>query len=151
MAIKNVALLGANGGLGPAMLEALLSAQFDLVVLKREGSKSSDEYPSSVTIARIPDDLNLDSLVKVLRGVDALVVTIKGSQTVSTLTPRIPPKTAGVDNNRGVRWLTAEGWLGYLHRVANVRECSVARLADLDFGEPYHFQISKLSSRPMLT
>ena len=103
MAIKNVALLGANGGLGPAMLEALLSAQFDLVVLKREGSKSSDEYPSSVTIARIPDDLNLDSLVKVLRGVDALVVTIKGSQTVSTLTPLIPRKTARVDNNRRVR------------------------------------------------
>ncbi|KAK5135075.1 hypothetical protein LTR08_005600 [Meristemomyces frigidus] len=81
MAIKNVALLGADGTLGPAMLEALLSANFHVTVLKRENSKSPDQYPPSVTVSRISDGLALDSLVDVLRGQDALVVTIKGSQT----------------------------------------------------------------------
>lgn len=81
MTIKNVALLGADSVLGPAMLKALLAVKFKVTVLKREGSKSPDQYPTSVTISYIPDDLALDSLVKILRGQDALVVTIKGTQT----------------------------------------------------------------------
>ncbi|KAI7002776.1 NmrA-like family protein [Hortaea werneckii] len=59
--IKNVAILGADGKLGPAVLEALVSASFTVTVLKRESSKSSDEhYPPSVKVARVPDDLNTE-------------------------------------------------------------------------------------------
>ncbi|KAI7462482.1 NmrA-like family protein [Hortaea werneckii] len=80
--IKNVATLGADGKLGPAVLEALVSASFTVTVLKRESSKSSDEhYPPSVKVARVPDDLNVESLATTLQGHDAFVITIKGSQT----------------------------------------------------------------------
>ncbi|RMX92966.1 hypothetical protein D0867_14377 [Hortaea werneckii] len=71
--IKNVAILGADGKLGPAVLEALVSASFTVTVLKRESSKSSDEhYPPSVKVARVPDDLNVESLATTLQGHDAL-------------------------------------------------------------------------------
>ncbi|KAI7343458.1 NmrA-like family protein [Hortaea werneckii] len=80
--IKNVAILGADGKLGPAVLEALVSASFTVTVLKRQSSKSSDEhYPPSVKVARVPDDLNVESLAITLQGHDVLVITIKGSQT----------------------------------------------------------------------
>ncbi|KAI7180426.1 hypothetical protein KC360_g125 [Hortaea werneckii] len=80
--IKNVAILGADGKLGPAVLEALVSASFTVTVLKRESSKSSnDHYPPSVKVARVPNDLNVESLATTLQGHDALVITIKGSQT----------------------------------------------------------------------
>lgn len=82
MAIKTVALLGADGKLGPAVLNELLAASFAVTVLKRQGSKQPDNYPSGVKVARVPDDMDdIDALAKVLTGQDALVVTIKGSQT----------------------------------------------------------------------
>lgn len=81
--IKNVALLGADGKLGIVVLQKLLDEGFNVTVLKRQSSTSSDNYPvsKSVPVSRIPDDLALEALTKVLHGKDALVVTIKGSQT----------------------------------------------------------------------
>ncbi|KAF2484227.1 hypothetical protein BDY17DRAFT_295240 [Neohortaea acidophila] len=82
MNIKTVTLLGADGKLGPAILHALLAADFTVTVLKRTSSKSPDNtYPSHVTVRRVSDDFTLDTLVPVLQGQDAVVVTIKGTQT----------------------------------------------------------------------
>lgn len=76
MAIKKVALLGANGKLGPAILDALLARDFEVTVLKRESSRSPDDYPAGVKVAKIPDQMEIERLTEVLRGQDALVVTI---------------------------------------------------------------------------
>lgn len=80
MSIKNVTLLGADGNLGPAVLHAL-THKFAVTVFKRDTSKSPDDYPPGVKVVRISEAFSLDELADKLRGQDAMVVTIKGSQT----------------------------------------------------------------------
>ena len=76
--IIKVALIGANGRLGPAILNTLLSAgTFTVTVLSRSSSKST--YPDLVHVAHISDDPPFQEFVDVLRGQDALVVTFAGS------------------------------------------------------------------------
>ena len=80
MSIQNVVLLGADGKLGPAILRALLSKSFQVTVLKRASSKSSDAYPNGVKVAKVQDDFAVDAVAECLSGHDAVVVTFKGSQ-----------------------------------------------------------------------
>lgn len=78
MTFSKVALVGANGNLGPSILHALLDAQvFTITVLTRQSSKSS--YPQSVHITHIPDDPSVEELTTALKGQDALVVAFAGS------------------------------------------------------------------------
>jgi putative NADH-flavin reductase len=78
MAIRNVALIGANGRLGPIVLNALLSAKtFTITILSRSSSKSA--YPDSVHVTTISDDPPTEELIHSLQGQDALVVTFPGS------------------------------------------------------------------------
>ena len=77
MAIKNVALLGADGTLGPFVYRSLVENGFNVTVLKRASSKSTSAFPSEI---KVPDDFPSDSLIDTLRGKDAVVVTIKGSE-----------------------------------------------------------------------
>ena len=79
MSINNVALLGANGNLGAAVLSALLANKFSVTVLKRESSQSPDDYPSNVRIVRYQETLS--SITSALQNQDAFVATINGSQT----------------------------------------------------------------------
>ena len=78
MSIASVTLLGADGNLGPSIYEALTSNGFDVTVLKRKSSKSTTTYPKQATVG---DAFEVDELVDVLKGQDAVVVTVKGSQT----------------------------------------------------------------------
>lgn len=80
MAIKKVTLLGADGKLGPAILQALLSNGFKMTVLKRSSSKSPDAYPPNVEVAKVSDDFPIDAVANTLKGQDALIATIKGKQ-----------------------------------------------------------------------
>ncbi|EEP76189.1 predicted protein [Uncinocarpus reesii 1704] len=71
--ITKVALAGASGNLGPAILEQLLNAGFQVTVLTREGSTHT--FPSSVKVA--PVDYNsVASLTEALRGQDAVISTL---------------------------------------------------------------------------
>jgi nucleoside-diphosphate-sugar epimerase len=79
--MAKVALLGADGKLGPAILSSLLSHGFQVTVLKRSSSKSTDSYPPNVSVARIDDSFSVDAVTPHLQGHKAVVVTIKGSQT----------------------------------------------------------------------
>lgn len=81
MTIKTVTLLGADGRLGPSVLKALLASNFKVQVLKRSSSKSTTTYPPSVQETKIPDDFPPSSLETALKGQDALIVTIPGSNT----------------------------------------------------------------------
>jgi nucleoside-diphosphate-sugar epimerase len=78
MTIRKVALIGANGKLGPAILRALLSTNtYAVTVLSR--SSSSSTYPNSVHVTHVPDDPSVEELVHALQGQDAIVVTFAGS------------------------------------------------------------------------
>ncbi|KAL2016186.1 hypothetical protein VTK56DRAFT_4075 [Thermocarpiscus australiensis] len=72
--ITKVALAGATGNLGPAILEQLLAAGFEVTVLTRIGG-STHSFPASVKVAPVDYD-SLDSLVAALGGQDAVVSTI---------------------------------------------------------------------------
>lgn len=87
MGLRSIALIGANGRLGPSVLKALLSTKdFDISVISRASSKSV--YSSTVNVITIPDDLfsqptakAVEKLTDALEGQDALVVTMAGSKT----------------------------------------------------------------------
>jgi hypothetical protein len=79
MPIKNVVLLGADGKLGPSVLDALVATGFTVTVLKRESSKTPSDYPSSVKETRVQDDFDVDVVSELLQGQDAVVVTTSGS------------------------------------------------------------------------
>ncbi|KAK3723537.1 hypothetical protein LTR37_001789 [Vermiconidia calcicola] len=81
MSVKKVALLGADGKIGPAVLDTLVAKGFQVTVLKRASSKSDDSYPKGVEVRRIQDDFPVDVVADTLSGHDAMIVTIKGSQT----------------------------------------------------------------------
>lgn len=78
MTIKNVAVIGANGTLGPSILHALMSAKtFNITVLTRHSSTSNYEPP--VHEIRLSDSLPTDELVTALHGQDALITTFAGT------------------------------------------------------------------------
>lgn len=72
-AITTVALAGATGNLGPAILDALLNAGFQVTVLSRK--ESNHTLPPSVKVAHVDYD-SLDSLTAALQGQDAVVSTL---------------------------------------------------------------------------
>lgn len=78
MSIKSVALLGADGNLGPVILKSLVSHGFNVTVLKRKSSKSQTAYPNQITV---PDGFEVDDLVGPLRGHDAAIIAIRSSDT----------------------------------------------------------------------
>lgn len=73
-AIKKVALAGATGNLGPHILRNLLHAGFEVVILSRKNSKSTDTLPhhpkQSVAFVDYKDQPSLEAA---LEGVDAVV------------------------------------------------------------------------------
>ncbi|KAK4038321.1 hypothetical protein C8A01DRAFT_48023 [Parachaetomium inaequale] len=74
--ITKVALAGATGNLGPAILEQLLAAGFQVTALTRaDGGGGTHRFPTAVTVAPVDYD-SLDSLVTALRGQDAVVSTL---------------------------------------------------------------------------
>ncbi|KAF2239822.1 NAD(P)-binding protein [Viridothelium virens] len=81
--MQKIAILGASGSLGRAVLNGLLSAGFTVTALLRESSQSKIEHHSNLSILRIPDSIiecPIDDLVKAVSGQEALVITIAGSQ-----------------------------------------------------------------------
>ncbi|KAH6661331.1 hypothetical protein BKA67DRAFT_550884 [Truncatella angustata] len=76
MAIKNVALVGANGNLGGPILEALINSKlFNVTILKRASSSSNPTPGSNVRVVDIDDGMSLDSLRSALEGQDACIAS----------------------------------------------------------------------------
>lgn len=69
-----VALAGAAGNLGPAILNALLDAGFEVTILSRKESKSVDSLPShpNQKIVKV-DYSNTEELTLVLHGIEVVV------------------------------------------------------------------------------
>ncbi|KAK5949293.1 hypothetical protein OHC33_009646 [Knufia fluminis] len=76
MAIK-VALAGATGNLGPAALKALLEAGFEVTILSRKDSNSTDSLPAHPNQKVIKVDYNdVEDLRSALQGIDVVVSTL---------------------------------------------------------------------------
>ena len=71
--IRTVAVAGASGNLGPAILNQLLAAGFTVTALTRADSRST--FPSAVKVVPVDYD-SLESLTAALKGQDALVSTL---------------------------------------------------------------------------
>ncbi|KAF6822613.1 nmrA-like family protein [Colletotrichum plurivorum] len=72
MAIRTIAIVGANGTLGTQLLSSLLQAgTFDVTVIKRAGSASPP--PPDARIATVDAEFSFDSLVEALKGQDAAI------------------------------------------------------------------------------
>ncbi|KAI0476640.1 NmrA-like family protein [Xylaria cf. heliscus] len=79
MALKNVALFGANGNLGTEALKALVSSgRFHVTVIKRESSPYAlpPAFTTQARLRTVDDELSLASLEAALQGQDAVVVSI---------------------------------------------------------------------------
>lgn len=76
MAIR-VALASFTGRIRPSMLRALLAAQFEVIVLTRKGSRSTDLLPEHEKHNIIPVDYtDVKSLAAALHGVEPVMSTI---------------------------------------------------------------------------
>ncbi|KAI3318444.1 NAD(P)-binding protein [Xylariaceae sp. AK1471] len=71
--LKKVAIAGSTGNLGPAILQQVVEAGFDVTVLTRQ--RASHSFPPSVKVAEVNYE-SLESLTNALRGQDAVVSTI---------------------------------------------------------------------------
>ncbi|PVH78939.1 NAD(P)-binding protein [Cadophora sp. DSE1049] len=73
MSIKNVAVIGGSGNLGPAVVKALVDTGFTVTVVTRLESKAT--FSSEVKVQRTDYD-SASSLAEALAGQDAVVSTI---------------------------------------------------------------------------
>jgi uncharacterized protein YbjT (DUF2867 family) len=73
MSYEKIAIAGATGNLGPAIVNGLVDAGFEVTVLSQSGKTSS--LPSSVKTVKV-DYSSHDSLVSALKGQDAFVSAI---------------------------------------------------------------------------
>jgi len=76
MSINNVAIIGGGGNLGPAIVQALLNAKFNVTIVTRPQSKS--KFPSGVLFRKV-DYTSAKSLVEAFEGQDAVVSVIGGA------------------------------------------------------------------------
>lgn len=93
MAVK-VALAGATGNLGPAILKALLDAGFEVIILSRHASTAVDALPKhdNQTIVKV-DYQNTTDLTAALQGVDIVVSTL-ASNAIDSQKPLIDAAVA---------------------------------------------------------
>ncbi|KAI1865971.1 uncharacterized protein JN550_007949 [Neoarthrinium moseri] len=76
MAIRNVALVGANGNLGGPILDALIASKaFIITVLQRASSGSNPTSDPSVRVVSVDNDMTYESLVDGLQGQDACIAS----------------------------------------------------------------------------
>lgn len=77
MSINKIGLIGAAGNIGPAIHKALLDGGFEVTILSREGSTSTDSLPShpKQKIVKVNfDDVN--SITSALQGVEGVVSNV---------------------------------------------------------------------------
>ncbi|KAK5070400.1 hypothetical protein LTR64_000071 [Lithohypha guttulata] len=84
MSINKIALVGATGNLGPAILKALLGNGYEVTVLSREGSTSTDSLTShprqKITKVNFED---VDGISAALEGVEGVVSNVASSALLS--------------------------------------------------------------------
>ena len=77
MSINKIALVGATGNLGPAILKGLLDGGYEVTVLSREGSTSTDSlvsHPKQKIVKVNFEDVN--SITSALKGIEGVVSNV---------------------------------------------------------------------------
>ncbi|KAF9887084.1 hypothetical protein FE257_010578 [Aspergillus nanangensis] len=107
MSNPKIAIAGASGNLGPAVLSALLEAGFTVTVLTRAGQKGSHQFDRRAQVAKV-DYQSQESLISALRGHDAVVNTLGTvprpvhlgliDAAVAAHVPRFIPSEFGMDS-----------------------------------------------------
>ncbi|KAI0427131.1 NAD(P)-binding protein [Xylaria sp. FL1042] len=120
-AFKRVAIAGSTGNLGPAILEKVIEAGFDVTVLTRPNTTHS--FPQSVKVAEV-DYGSLDSLTNVLRGQDVVISTIATAALNRQLLLVDAAAKAGVK-----RFLPSEFGSDTLHHRTSQLPCYVDKIA----------------------
>ncbi|KAL3962538.1 hypothetical protein ACCO45_004061 [Purpureocillium lilacinum] len=165
-AIKNVALIGAAGGLGPTVLNKVVaSGVFTVTVLRREGSKST--YPAGITVVDV-DFESPDALKAALAGQDAVIslVGVPGlaAQTqvidaaIAAGVKRFIPSDFGSDlDNPLTRKLPVfahkvqvADYLAEKSRETALTYTLVSNAAFLDWGLERHFLLNTADYKPAL-
>lgn len=165
-AIKNVALIGAAGGLGPTVLNKVVaSGVFTVTVLRREGSKSA--YPAGITVVDV-DFESPDALKAALAGQDAVIslVGVPGlaAQTqvidaaIAAGVKRFIPSDFGSDlDNPLARKLPVfahkvqvADYLAEKSRETALTYTLVSNAAFLDWGLERHFLLNTADYKPAL-
>jgi len=165
-AIKNVALIGAAGGLGPTVLNKVVaSGVFTVTVLRREGSKST--YPAGITVVDV-DFESPDALKAALAGQDAVIslVGVPGlaAQTqvidaaIAAGVKRFIPSDFGSDlDNPLARKLPVfahkvqvADYLAEKSRETALTYTLVSNAAFLDWGLERHFLLNTADYKPAL-
>ena len=76
--INNVALVGASGNLGPAVVEAFLKdGGFNVTAISRQESKAT--FPNGVKVIKA-DLTNTESITKAFEGQDAVILIVGASE-----------------------------------------------------------------------
>ena len=75
MAIRKVALIGANGALGSKILDALVAGKFEVTILQRASSTSTPAHGDAITIRKVPDDFPIPAVTEALLGQDAAIAS----------------------------------------------------------------------------
>ncbi|KAK4089131.1 hypothetical protein Purlil1_6564 [Purpureocillium lilacinum] len=165
-AIKNVALIGAAGGLGPTVLNKVVaSGVFTVTVLRREGSKST--YPAGITVVDV-DFESPDALKAALAGQEAVIslVGVPGlaAQTqvidaaIAAGVKRFIPSDFGSDlDNPLARKLPVfahkvqvADYLAEKSRETALTYTLVSNAAFLDWGLERHFLLNTADYKPAL-
>jgi len=73
MAIKNVALIGAGGNVGPHVLNALDKSGFDVTIISHKSSKSTFDGRK---VIQVSDNWPEEELVAAFKGIDAVVSNV---------------------------------------------------------------------------
>jgi nucleoside-diphosphate-sugar epimerase len=78
MSIKTVAIFGATGSLGTKVLDAVLAAgEFEVTVIKRQGSTSNTSGSQPVRVVEVQDGWNVEDLQPKLKGQDCVIVCLR--------------------------------------------------------------------------
>ena len=97
MSINKVALIGATGNIGAPILKALLDANFEVTILSREGSTSTDSLPSHAGQKIVKVNFNdVDSITKALSGTEGVVSNVASHALLSQKTIIDAALNAGV-------------------------------------------------------
>ncbi|RFU80719.1 2`-hydroxyisoflavone reductase [Trichoderma arundinaceum] len=149
--IKNVTIAGATGNLGPAVVDAVKNAGFNVTILSRTSSSSEVTF-DGVNIAKI-DYGSIDSLAEALKGQDAVVSTLNHlfydeqkaliEASIKAGVKRFIPSEYGLDVSipavRDVPYLRAKGRIQDILKASDITYTLLYTGPFLEWGLDYFF------------
>lgn len=104
--ITKIAIVGATGHSGSFMTKSLLeTGKHTVTAITRHDSPNLSKFPEEVIVEKVDYD-NPESIVKALRGQDALVITLSGFAPYEAIESKLVRAAA----EAGVAWILPNDW-----------------------------------------